>query len=99
MPKPAIVSANGSEASPRAMPKSACRRQSDHERPHADAADGAEQKHHGKPHPGIVGIDLAGRVSGFNIRGHVESRQLASRPSTNGCGRHGRAAHFSDAPR
>ena len=46
-------------------------RQRDHERPHADAADGAEQKRHGKPRPGVVGIDPACRLRpGLDVRGH-----------------------------
>jgi hypothetical protein len=67
MPKPAIVSVNGSEASPRAMPKSACTAGRATTKDHMPTLPmRAERKRHGKPHPGIAGIDLAGRMSGLD---------------------------------
>ena len=102
MPKPNIVSVNGSDASPRAMPKSAC------------TAGSATTKDHMPTLPmvpstsatasriqAIAGIDLARRLRpGLDVGGHLKySRQLQGSPSTHGRSRHGRAAQSSDAPR
>ena len=80
MPKPNIVSVNGSDASPRAMPKSACTAGSATTKDHMPTLPMVpSSKRHGKPHPGIAGIDHARRTGpGLDAGGHlIYSRQLA----------------------
>ena len=83
MPKPNIVSVNGSDASPRAMPKSACTAGSATTNDHMPTLPMVpSSKRHGKPHPGVAGIDVARRLRpGFGVRGHLRLFPAIGAPS------------------
>ena len=87
-PKPSMVSVKASDTAPRVAPNSAwTNRQHHHDRPHADAADRADQKRQRKPHPGLTRVGgEERRISGW-IGGSVHGRNFVARGP--GVNRHG----------
>ena len=78
-PNPTIVMVNASDTSARVAANSRLHdRQHDHDRPHADAADGADQQHKPEPPPGggRVGNEGGG---GSGIGGMHGARTFVSR--------------------